>query len=80
MITNITLKGDRFVVFANINGIDEVNTFMPEVTAKDINNWVAERQAYYSGLNTKLETLKAELVNLEAKYSDVPEIKEVIKK
>jgi len=74
-ITNIVLEKDRFIVFALINGNEEVNVFMPEVTAKDIQAWVIEREAYYASLDTKLEELKAELITLEGKYADVVEVK-----
>jgi hypothetical protein len=80
MITNIILKDNRFTVFAKIDDKEEVMTFMPEVTAKDITAWLQEKIDYNASLNVKLEQLKAELVGLEAKYSEVPEIKEVLKR
>ena len=64
-ITNIQLIGDRFQVFAHIMGNDEVNTFMPGVTAQDIKNWVAERIAYYELLKEQELALQQELLNIE---------------
>lgn len=64
-IKNITLSGDRFQVFAVICGNEEVNTFMPDVTASVIKEWVAERQAYYEELKTKELELQEELLNIE---------------
>lgn len=66
MITfkNIVLNGDRFTVFAEINGNEEINTFMPQVTAKEIKDWASEREAYYDELARKEEELKEEL-NIE---------------
>lgn len=61
---NIVLNGDRFTVFAEINGNEEMNTFMPQVTAKDIKDWASERETYYDELARKEEELKAEL-NIE---------------
>lgn len=62
-ITNIVLNKDRFTVYALIDGVEESNTFMPEVTAQDIKDWCNERLAFYEGLNIKLEELKNELVD-----------------
>ncbi len=64
-ITNIVLDKDRFTVFAKILGNEEINTFMPEVTAQDIRNWISERVAYYQSLHEKEEELKDELMNIE---------------
>lgn len=60
-ITNIILNVDRFQVFALINGIEEKNTFMPDVTAADILAWVEERVAYYASLNLRRQQLLEEL-------------------
>lgn len=64
-ITNIALNKDRFIVFIELsNGIIEENTFMPEVTAEDIRNWLNERVIYYNVLAEKEQQLKDELLNL----------------
>jgi hypothetical protein len=63
-ITNIVLNGDRFTVFASIKGNDEVRSFMPEVTAQDIKNWVNERILYYEELEQKNNELQEELTNI----------------
>jgi hypothetical protein len=63
-ITNIVLNKDRFIVFVEFsNNINEENTFMPDVTADDIKNWVKEREIYYNELEQKEQNLKNELLN-----------------
>jgi hypothetical protein len=57
-ITNIVLDIDRFIVFATINGVEEKNIFMPEVTANDILVWLNERIEYYDSLKIKEDELK----------------------
>jgi len=64
-ITNIVLEWDRFVVFASFWDNEEVSTFMPEVTAQDIKNWVLERKTYFEELERKEEELKTDLLNIE---------------
>lgn len=61
-ITNIVLEGNRFRVFATIEGNNEVNTFMPEVKAQDIKDWVFEREKYYQELKEKEALLQEELI------------------
>lgn len=60
-ITNIVLEGNRFRVWAIINGIEEQMLFMPDVTSEDIKKWEEEREQYYVELAIKEEQLKQEL-------------------
>jgi hypothetical protein len=64
-ITNIVLEWDRFIVFASIWDNQETITFMSEVIAQDIKNWVLERKTYYEWLEIKEEELKTDLLNIE---------------
>ena len=57
-ITNIVLEGNRFRVFIEVNGIEENNLFMPEVTATEIRQWAEERALFYQELKEKEEELK----------------------
>lgn len=60
-ITNIILNGDRFQVFAIIKGNQEVQTFLPDVVASDIIQWLDERNTYYNNLEIRKQELLAEL-------------------
>lgn len=62
-ITNIILEGNRFRVFIEVNGIEENNLFMPEVTSTEIRQWAEERALFYQELKEKEEELKNELIN-----------------
>lgn len=62
-ITNIILEGNRFRVFIEVNGIEENNLFMPEVTSIEIRQWAEERALFYQELKEKEEELKNELIN-----------------
>lgn len=62
-ITNIVLEGNRFRVFIEVNGIEENNLFMPEVTSIEIRQWAEERALFYQELKEKEEELKNELIN-----------------
>lgn len=65
-ITNIVLDGDRFRVFATVNGNDEVTVFPASVTALDIRTWLDARVAYYEELLAKEAELKDELLGGDA--------------
>lgn len=79
-INNIVLEGDRFRVFVTFtNGKEEINAFLPDVTAQQITDWVNERLEFYNGLQGKESELKEELLNLEIKYPELV-VEEVIKK
>lgn len=62
-ITNIVLEGSRFRVFIEINGIEENNLFMPDITSTEIRQWAEERALFYQELKEKEEELKNELIN-----------------
>lgn len=64
-INNIVLEKDRFMVFYTIDTFEETFTFMPEVTAPEIINFIKERKAYYESLEVKEDALKDELLNIE---------------
>lgn len=61
MIKNVVLEKNRFRVFIEIDGNEETNVFLPEVTAQEIKDWHAEREAYYAFLKSREEQLKQEL-------------------
>jgi len=63
-ITNIVLEGNRFRVFIEVNGIEENNLFMPDITSTEIRQWAEERALFYQELKEKEEELKNELINL----------------
>lgn len=62
-ITNIILEGNRFRVFIEVNGIEENNLFMPDITSTEIRQWAEERALFYQELKEKEEELKNELIN-----------------
>lgn len=62
-ITNIVLEGNRFRVFIEVNGIEENNLFMPDITSTEIRQWAEERALFYQELKEKEEELKNELIN-----------------
>jgi hypothetical protein len=61
MIKSLALEKDRFRVFIEIDGNEETNVFPPEVTAQEIRDWHAEREAYYAFLKSREEELNQEL-------------------
>lgn len=63
-ITNIVLEGNRFRVFIEVNGIEENNLFMPDITSTEIRQWAEERALFYQELKEKEEELKNELIDL----------------
>lgn len=63
-ITNIVLEGNRFRVFIEVNGIEENNLFMPDITSTEIRQWAEERALFYQELKEKEENLKNELIDL----------------
>jgi hypothetical protein len=76
-ITNIVLEKDRFKVFATINGVEKVNLFKPEVTAKEIIDWVQTEAQYYEDLKAKEIELKS-LIG-EVKVAKIEELAKELK-
>jgi hypothetical protein len=64
-ITNITLDKDRFTVFFTVLGNEENITFMPDITAAGIREYILERKTFYQDLLDKQAALQEELLNVE---------------